>query len=99
MRSQVYGGDEMIHPYEQVSPNHRRCARCSKVMRSRMGLHSHLIDKHRVTPTLADFAPVGRVEQPTEHEESFADRAIAAQLDHAMGVKNDDYEWLVEPFE
>jgi len=34
-----------------------------------------------------------------DDDESFADRAIAAQLDHAMGIDNPDYDWLVEPFE
>lgn len=31
-------------------------------------------------------------------DESFADRAIAASLDHAMGINNPDYDWLVEPY-
>ena len=31
-------------------------------------------------------------------DESMADRAIAAELDHAMGVDNPDYDWLVEPY-
>jgi DNA-binding XRE family transcriptional regulator len=39
-----------------------------------------------------------RAENQPDYEESFADRAIAASLDHAMGVPNDDYDWLVEPF-
>lgn len=34
----------------------------------------------------------------TDDDESFADRAIQAELDHAMGVENDDYDWLVEPY-
>ena len=33
-----------------------------------------------------------------DHEESFADRAIDAALDHAMGIDNPDYDWLVEPY-
>lgn len=37
-----------------------------------------------------------RKTEPTN--ESFADRAIQAELDHAMGIGNEDYDWLVEPY-
>jgi len=33
-----------------------------------------------------------------DDDESFADRAIQAELDHAMGIENDDYDWLVDPY-
>ena len=31
--------------------------------------------------------------------EAMASRSIDAMLDHAMGIENDDYDWLVEPFQ
>lgn len=34
-----------------------------------------------------------------DDEPSMADRSIDAMLDHAMGIPNDDYDWLVEPFQ
>ena len=34
-----------------------------------------------------------------DDDESFADRAVQAIIDHACGVDNPDYDWLVEPYE
>jgi hypothetical protein len=33
-----------------------------------------------------------------DDDESFASRAVQAELDHAMGIQNDDYDWLVDPY-
>jgi hypothetical protein len=33
-----------------------------------------------------------------DDDESFASRAVAAELYEAMGIHNDDYDWLVEPY-
>ena len=32
-----------------------------------------------------------------DNDESFATRSIKARLDHAMGIHNEDYDWLVDP--
>ena len=82
--------------YEEVSPRHRKCAMCGKTMGSRMGLWSHLKDKHKVeSPAAEHFLKAGR-QHKNDSEPSFASRAIDAQLDHAMGIANDDYDWLVQ---
>lgn len=39
-----------------------------------------------------------KVRETTDDDESFAMRSVNAQLDHAMGIDNPDYDWLVDPY-
>jgi hypothetical protein len=52
-----------------------------------------------LTKTKRRASKAARKSAPVDDDESFADRAIQAQLDNAMGIDNPDYDWLVEPFE
>lgn len=70
-----------------------KCPNCPKKFRTRDAVRSHIKAKHG-GKGIGAFPR----EEDEDHEESFADRAIAAELDHAMGVDNDDYDWLVEPY-
>lgn len=63
-----------------------------------MGNHHTERKKRQKMRRRAEFAALPKPD-PTDDDESFADRAIAASVDHAMGVSNPDYDWLVEPFE
>jgi len=67
-----------------------QCPNCSRKFGDNNAVYLHIKAKHGGKGKAA-FAP--------EEDESFADRAIRASLDHAMGIPNDDYDWLVEPWE
>jgi hypothetical protein len=78
----------MSAPWEEVSPNHRRCGFCSKVLLSRFGCWQHMQAKHTPVPKVENFAPVGR--QPKQDAEpSYASLVVAAQIDAAMGLPVD----------
>lgn len=49
-------------------------------------------------PTRRGLKDHMRAKHTDDDDESFASRAIQAGLDEAMGVHNDDYDWLVEPY-
>jgi hypothetical protein len=71
------------------SPDLRRCSRCGKSFGSRAAADQHIAAKHK---------GIGeRVTVRLEDESSFADLAIEAEIDHASGIHNPDYAWLVEP--
>lgn len=55
-------------------------------------------DAHRPMGGKGKRALPPRAKAKTDDDESFANRAIDAELDHAMGVDNPDYDWLVEPY-
>ena len=74
------------------------CTKCKSVFASVDGAISHAKQKHK-GQGLSDLSNTVIAERKAGHDdESFASRAVNAQLDHAMGVSNPDYEWLVEPF-
>ena len=70
------------------------CPNCQRKFADNNAVAMHIKAKHGSK----GIAP-HRAENQPDYEESFADRAIEAAIDHAMGVSNDDYDWLVEPFE
>ncbi len=69
------------------------CGRCGKKFDSETAVRNHAKDTHvrkgGATDVFRRFDTVGEPE-----EESFADRAIQAQLDIAMGLPTDD-DWLL----
>jgi ferredoxin len=70
------------------------CSHCSKRFVDAFAVREHHKKKHKnkkLSQTVKDATR-------RDEEESFADRAIAAELDHAMGIGNPDYDWLVEPY-
>ncbi len=71
-----------------------QCNHCSKRFVDAFGVRGHHKAKHK-NKKLAQAVKdaTRRIE-----EESMADLAIAAELDHAMGISNPDYDWLVEPY-
>jgi len=73
-----------------------KCTKCARSFASADGLHSHCKAKHN-RAGMSTEAKAARAEKQGEYE-TFADRAIQAQLDHATGIDNPDYDWLVEPW-
>ncbi len=71
-----------------------KCPNCPKQFQDRNAVRSHIKAKHG-GKGIGAFPQ----QEDDDYEESFADRAIQASLDRAMGVDNDDYDWLVEPYE
>ena len=70
-----------------------KCNRCGMRFGTMASLQMHIRDRHHGKG--AKSAPK---EVFSNDDESFAMRAINAELDHAMGTPNDDYDWLVEPY-
>lgn len=58
------------------------------------GLRLHHLAKHKGKK----LPPEARLVRKDDDDDSYAARAIQAELDHAMGIKNADYDWLVEPY-
>ena len=75
------------------------CPYCKKTFVDVGAQYSHWKDRHR-NRTMPAESKAFRAQKKIEREgdPSFADRAIEAQLDHAMGVHNLDYDWLVDPY-
>lgn len=72
-----------------------KCTHCNRRFTDPNGVMQHHKQKHR-GKKLAD--DIKAALHDNDDDESFADRAIAAELDHAMGIDNPDYDWLVEPY-
>lgn len=70
-----------------------KCPNCERRFKDTNAVFSHMKVKH--DKGIAPFRP----ENQPDHEESFADRSIQASIDHAAGIDNPDYDWLVEPYE
>lgn len=68
-----------------------QCSRCQDKFRTESGAQMHIDNHHkkRGGEVLAYVPP------PHDDDESFADRAIAAHLDRAMGIPTDD-GWLID---
>jgi len=65
------------------------CPHCGKRLRGNAGIRMHIIVKH-------GGKGVGAVEPDDDDDnESFADRAIQAEIDRACGIENDDIDWLL----
>ena len=79
-----------------------KCDHCAKTFAEADGAKQHHNKKHpgkrmnKAVRTATKIARQARLDR--DDDESFADRAIAASLDHAMGISNPDYDWLVEPY-
>jgi len=73
----------MLKPFE--------CSRCHRAFKTRGAVLNHVRDLHKGVGTWEKRKP-----RPVEaDEESMADRAVQAELDRAMGIPNDDIEWLL----
>lgn len=64
------------------------CPHCGKMLRDRAAVYSHVKAKHRGLRNRA-YRPIKE-----EKEESFADRAVEAEIDRASGRPGDD-DWLL----
>ena len=75
-----------------ADPKPWQCDHCSKRFVDAFAVREHHKAKHK-NKKLAQAVKdaTGR----RDDEESFADRAIAAELDRAMGVHNPDGDWLL----
>lgn len=71
------------------------CSHCHKRFVDAYAVREHHKAKHK-NKKLAQA--VKDATRRRDDDESYADRAIAAELDHAMGISNPDYDWLVEPY-
>ena len=71
-----------------------KCKYCTKRFVDAFAVREHHKAKHKNKKLQQDVKDATR----RDEEESFGDRAIAAEVDHAMGVDNPDYDWLVEPY-
>lgn len=69
-----------------------QCSRCSKKFKTEQGTKAHIADHHRKKGGEVIALPPRPAD---DGEESFADRAIDAHLDRAMGIYNSDSEWLI----
>lgn len=74
------------------APKTKPCNRCHKSFAGDAALQQHIRDAH-LKPRHAR-AP----ERGEPDDESFASRAVQAEIDHAMGIPNDDFDWLVDPY-
>lgn len=74
-----------------------KCSHCTKSFVDAFAVRSHHNKKHK-GKKLAQAVKDATRRVRDDDDESFASRAINAQLDHAMGVHNPDYDWLVEPY-
>lgn len=85
---------------DKSTPRPWQCQHCSKRFVDAFALREHHKVKHKSKklPKAVKDAIHQHRGKRGDFEESFADRAIQAQLDHAMGIDNPDYDWLVEPF-
>ncbi|MCZ8104019.1 MAG: hypothetical protein O9972_39760 [Burkholderiales bacterium] len=65
------------------------CTRCGKRSTTEDGVAQHIDAKHGGKGDIMDHGAVG-----DDDDESFADRAIQAMIDDAMGIPTDD-DWLL----
>ena len=69
-----------------------QCSRCTKKFKTEQGTKAHIADHHRKKGAEVIALPPYK---PDGDDESFADRAIDAHLDRAMGIYNPDSDWLI----
>ena len=62
-----------------------KCEDCNRSFAEKNALWQHRSRKHKQ-----------QARRRNSGEASFASRAIDAELDHAMGIHNPDYDWLVQ---
>lgn len=63
------------------------CPHCGKRLFGKSGVRMHIKMKH-------GSKGIGAFKEPSDDDESFADRAIQAEIDRACGIANDD-DWLL----
>lgn len=68
-----------------------QCSRCKDKFKTEQGAKMHIAKHHRKKGGEVIVMPP----RPADDDESFADRAIAAHLDRAMGIPTDD-GWLID---
>lgn len=68
-----------------------QCSRCKDKFKTEQGAKAHIAKRHSKRGGEVIVMP----DKPQEEYESFADRAIDAHLDRAMGVYNPDADWLI----
>jgi hypothetical protein len=66
------------------------CSLCGKRCTTPRGVEMHAADVHK-KPAVAVRKPPKR----DDDEESYADRAIQAEIDLAAGIYNPDQDWLL----
>jgi hypothetical protein len=64
------------------------CPQCGKRLFDRNGVYLHLKAKHGGKGS-------GAFKSETDDDESFADRAVQAEIDRAAGIDNPDIDWLI----
>lgn len=62
-----------------------RCPHCGRLFKC--------VEAHQLAKPCRQ--KVARPSAAFDDDESFADRAIQAEIDHACGVPNDDIDWLL----
>lgn len=67
-----------------------RCSICGKRKSSQNAVYGHARDVHK-KPAEA----IKVVRKNDDDDESYADRAIKADIDRAAGIYNPDQEWLL----
>lgn len=69
------------------------CGVCTKGFGSEQAVRDHAKAAHPKAPSIAIYQRIDRIEN-TDNEPSFADRAVQAEIDMAMGLHTDD-AWLL----
>jgi hypothetical protein len=69
-----------------------QCSRCKNKFKTEQGAKAHIANHHRKKGGEVVALPS---RPDDDDDESFADRAIAAHLDRAMGIPTDD-GWLID---
>lgn len=70
-----------------------QCSRCKDKFKTEQGAEAHIANHHRKKG--GEVVTLSPFQHESGDGESFADRAIDAHLDQAMGIYNPDSEWLI----
>lgn len=77
-----------------MSRSHQwQCSLCKRKKATREAVADHIRAYHKKPAEPVKVTPLPPAE--VEDDESFADRAIDAELDRAMGIHNPDQDWLL----
>ena len=75
-----------------MSTGQNQCSRCLKRFRTKKSAEDHIRQLHGGSGKVLPYVYKHRADAD---EPSMADRAVQAELDRAMGIGNDDIDWLL----
>ncbi len=71
---------------------HYKCSACKKAFRTIQACEQHIEARHPKPHVILPEAPL---EACDDDDESFASRAVQAEIDRACGIPNPDIDWLL----